>query len=1840
MTPSALSTAVSPDDIPASLERVMTVGEPLSQKVSDLWADKVQLQVTYALAECPMLNFSRKVAKGDNPRNPGRPEGTTHGVILKPGELEMVSFGQPGELCFFGDQLADGYYNRQSETENKFVPNPVGPGKLLRTGDQAIQKPDGSYQIQGRIDNQVKINGQRLEPEEIASKLAISASVDGVACTGAKINDKVSLVAVVIQSNGTDWSAVVNELRAQALQSFPSFMVPSYWLRCEAFPKSHNGKIDHKAIRSLVEATDVGEMLGRDPRDKGRQYHFSETGATIRNIWADVIQVEPADIRPTDSFIALGGSSLDSIKVIGILREHDIHLELADMLQGQDVEKVADLAQARNQKPFSATPVGRFAYLKDQELYDELVSDPGVVDAFQLTALQEGILASTLQGNLDYLYQRVFSVGHLDISKLRLAFESAFTRSDILKSTFVYGTRGFVQVLRHDFSLPWTEQSRSLDEYLRDDKETGVTFGEPFFRVALLDTDTLVVSIHHTLFDYWSHDFVFEDVATLFSGGLPLTRPPWRSFVDLVHNRSFEESQMFWAAFLAEAPPTILNNAPIETSCSVDRLIPHIPKSTLTQLGVPSSAIFYGAWALVLSAYVASDTVVMGIAISGRELPLQNIENLDGPTLAMVPQVIKAGCDMSLAQVVQAANKNMWEITKHSQHGIRNAIAAAGHQNIDLFDTMVNIHVRPQQQSQCVKEVFKPAGPQEPWRTEYTTLNLDEGPKGIDVHLTGEVEKCRLEFILDQFCRAVDLIVSNADVPIRGISLMGQDELDFVHLPVNDVNITKTLLGEFEAAAKQYPSRIAVNFKNQELLTYSGLNDKAERMADYLTCKGIKSGDIVPILLGKSLYMIITILALFKVGAAYVALDPENPVERNAFITRELGCRIVLTETKHMNYFASERLHSILVDRANSAPPSDRGHLGVRPASLAYIVFTSGSTGKPKGVVISHGACATAISSIVEYEGKRGKNFRALQFSNYIFDASVYDIFVTLHSGGTLCVAPEEQLLDDLAGTINLMGVTHMFMTPTVARLLDPADVPSLESITVGGEQVTNDVVSKWGVAVALRLAYGPTETSVMVSLKDVDVNTQGSNIGRPLPSVGAIILEANGNRPVPYGGVGELCLMGPQLSEGYINARDLTAAAFFEGYPAARGQRLYRSGDLARYMPGGEIECLGRKDHQVKINGHRIELGEIENALLRTGVVKDCILMVWTQKNTAHLVAIALFKSAQRGGDWSFLPMDQVSEEAEQAKNKLGDLAHYMMPSFILPISSFPQLPSGKTDRKKVSNHVKRMSQSELKQYSFDSIGTSGDSEVIPIATAEQSLLKEAWIEILDVSGRDFGLEANFLSLGGDSISAINLVSCLRRKGLTISVRDVQKNPMLGAMSTKLVRNKGQVESQVIDFSPSSELKSLISTTGLKEGSFKRIYPCLPGQSEFLTQGARPESFWCLMATRTIGDHLRAEQWVELTRKLTETNEILRTTFIRCRGNWYGVVLEDTTPVVEYYDVANPEYKKQVLNEIWSTKFTFGRPFIRYAVLRMKDGEHQVVTKMDHGLYDGTLLRVFGAHFQAYQREEEPKIATTFQDLALHTWQTNQTQPTLDFWKQQDRRPTPFQYPNQSQPQTNAHTFRVIHLDFDEFTRSSGVTVAIIFQTVFQMWLSLRSGEVNVAFDYLYTGRNVDLPDPQNINGPCANFLPMRYDVDKKFSARELLERTSDDFWLYTENGSVGVEEILRACAFSRDKYINQVLFLFQPFEPASASKTQSTSQEWVVLPKSEIRIPQPYAIVCEVKKTADANAYRLSFTYDDRVWSSTAIEEEITAIEKMLAYLMKHPGATVGEILKQGEE
>ena len=1863
ITPSMLS-VLDPRSMPSTLKRITTVGEPVGSRSINAWISRVkEFTVSYGLSECAQLNLSRTLHVGDNPSVVGYPSDTTAARILVPGENKLVPHGQVGELCLAGPQLADGYLGRPAETAERFVPDVHGSGRMYRTGDLARQLDDGSIEILGRVDRQIKINGQRLEPDEVASVLTRLSAISSALVVAATIKGEKALVAAIVPVIHSEWSTIVSDLRRHAIGQLPAYMVPSYWLRYSSLPTGASGKADWNKVRIDAESTDIGELLGHDANEeRDVEVITDELELLIRDCWAETLGMPPTSIGRQDTFLSLGGSSMQAIRMINELKRSGVDISLEAIFRHDDIATIrqelgnisSHLSQPETQ---SLLP---FELVDDATL--ESLSRQNISNAYPATDFQESVLAPTLAGSTHYTYQRTWVVEGADLQRLQLAFYVLFLRNEILRTAFITTERGMMQIVKNDMALPWETTGLSLAEYKKADLEKNFSLGVPLFRVAVVEKTILVVTMHHALFDFWSHHFLYEDVAALYHGLEMHERPRFDLFVSQIHKLDKEQAREFWAKHLNEANQTVLNFLPTKSTSRVVRSLPISLDKIATSYKITSSTLIYGAWALVLSQHTSSSDVTFAVVISGREIPIENIDLLDGPTITVVPRRFNMTKGATLAETLKSAHQESWDILKYSQYGLRKALKA-GNCAADVFDTMVNIlPAKPDSKyGQQTSNLFKPFGEKPRWQTEFTTLQVEVNTSSVTLEITSSMEETRLNFILGQLGEVLETMGKQPE-RLVGEAFMAAEEVKFLTKPYTTPgNLPAHMLSGFYNCVNTAPDAIALQWQSVQSYTYAELDTKANRMHNLLRSHGVKPGDKVCLLMEKSPMMIISILGILKAGAAYVPLSPENGVDRNGFIAEDVEAVLTISEADIPQaadpaYSRVIMVEEELLDCFSARKPCRE----IQSRDTAYLIYTSGSTGKPKGVLISHGAAAAAISSMVKFEGRERGEWRALQFSNYIFDASVLDIFNTLSSGGTLCMAPNERLLSDLVGVINEMKVTHSFFTPTVLRLLNPKDVPTLKSLSVGGEALSAEVLATWAPGHHFVQAYGPTETAMVSNMALMSPNSSPRNLGPALDTVRAFVLDRNGEGLVPYGAVGELCLAGPQLGNGYLKRPDLTAAAFCTlKKPIAGYSKIYRTGDLARWLPGNEVEYLGRKDHQVKVNGHRIELGEIEKAILATGVT-DCVTIVAEIESKTSLVSFIVFDSGTATG---IQPPEQYIDKVNNLRNNLKGLAHYMYPRFVLPLCVMPLAPSGKAARKDLIGWVKDLDHETLSAYSFETFGiaSSTDSDNFEATQGEtESMLEKAFVQVLGFDpDKRLGRNANFLALGGDSISAINLTSAVRKYSHSLGVSMVLRYPVLQSLAVEMDKRKPKNADNSVSSSSSVfktpvefNLTPQVRDAGLSfENDVEYIYPCPPGQDEFLERGSKASKMWVLMTIRPMEHDWKL--WAATVQKLTETEDILRTTYLRSEthtqnadaepiARWVGVVLKTSSPraavKLDVIDVQDDESRSQAVNSIWEQKFVFGEPFIRFAILKYPNGKQEVLTKMDHGLYDGTLLRVWASHFSAIQRSAPIPEYTPFRDFATHLWNSDKAS-ALQYWSSEIRR-SPSTFPSLGKTDFELCADTVVSVPvsmeeistIDEAASKANVTVPIVFQAAFQLWLSqatARNDASNstgytddISFDYLNTGRNVDLPNPQEINGTCATFFPLRSKINHNVDAKGYLEETQNKFWEATENANVGPDEIYAAAGLPRSSYQNQVLFLFQPFTPPAVAPEEKDLMRFVQMAGSQIRMPQPYALVAEIKKIP--SGYKVQFTFDTRVMSVSDAEEGVRGVKRTLRLLL----------------
>ncbi|KAG9506565.1 NRPS protein [Fusarium musae] len=1859
ITPSALS-LLSPKDVP-NLRSITLVGEQTPQELVNTWSSVrgLTLRNTYGLSECTQLNFGRPLTTVDghapDPRILDPPIDTTSVFVLRHGSTELSPLLVFGELCLAGPQLAQGYINEPGLTEKAFSANPFGPGKLYRTGDKARWLPNGQIEIEGRIDMQVKINGQKVEPAEVDRLLASLEAIKGAVTFSVKMEDRAVLATGVVLDDGYSFRDAVNVARNHLRANLPVFMTPTLWIPIESVPRNGNGKLNYHLLRS--KAKELGfagfAKLMKLGNEEETEEVLTDVEEKIASVWADSLKIDGSVIRRSHSFTDLGGTSIEAIRVVSELREHGLTTELGDLLTYIPLKEVASRAQTLavedQQDP---TP---FSLLQDEKLLSELQANGDISDAYPVTPFQESMLVSVNSPSDPYTYSRTWDVSQLDLVRLRDSFEQVFKSRDILRTVFVPYKQSFVQTVRSNVELPWLESQQTLEAFQHSGSVHHWDTEKPLWKATLTSDQALVVTMHHSLFDFWSHGFLYDDVAAVYTGNPVPHRPNMNRFIRYLQQEPSASGTLFWSEYLQGAEVLKLNSNQLYKTSKLEFDLGYSLTSRARSVGLTLGAVVYSAWAVVLSRQIGTNDITFATTVSGREAPVVGINDLDGPTMSTVPQRIKLGTDSTLRDVAQKTVVSFSQLLKYSQVGIAAALKAGGIGAQDI-DTLVNILIdaNKTERSRKSHDVFKMRGPRPQWESGHgmTILEVQESQgqsESTILRLSSNVDPRRLGFIKDSLVEVLHLFCVKPDSILSSTNIMGAAEHDLVFNQLSNratlrVPEPELLYSAFKRIAQEAPDAIAINFNNEESISYGVLDKLANRFAHTLIDAGVQTGDLVPIMLDKSVDMMVVILGTMIAGAAYVPLSPDNPTDRNSYIVSDTSAKLIVVHPSYVEFgdhvnksLGVETL--VMKGYRDLSPTKSRSEdadscpiVNHSPDNLAYLIYTSGSTGLPKGVKVLHRTAAAAVTSMIQVEGRNQGVWRTLQFANYVFDASVQDFFNTLSSGGTLCMAPTDALLSDIAGCINRMDVRQAIITPTVAKLLNPADVPRFETLIVGGEPLTSDVIKTWVPHCKILNVYGPTETSMVVTTKRTESFSENhvvGNIGAPFDTVMAFILDPNGETLQPYGAVGELCIAGPQVTDGYINRPDLTTAAYVDC--PQLGVRIYRTGDLARWLPDGEIECLGRKDNQVKIHGHRIELGEVENAIRNSGLVKDTIAVAAKVHDKIHLVAFCTFDDRATGADGTdILDPSAMRDTFTSLHEKLGSLATYMIPKFVIPMADFPKLPSRKIDRKALKKMLDDLDRDFLAQCVLES--PSQGHAIVPVETPSEVTLESVWADIFGLSTDQIGREANFLALGGDSISAISLTGHLCKLGYHLTVLDILRSPKLKDMASAMRKLETETEGKKRVFNVPENVKEAVENSGLTwDDDVEYAYPCPPGQEEFLKQGARDSQMWVLQTVRRMTGVIDPDAWIKTTTQLTKANDILRTTWLEASpGNWVGVVLRDAQLNITTVALDSDEEMSEFLEDFWRTRFEFGRPFIKYAIITHGDSSWDLVIKMDHAVYDGTLLRVFDQHFENILQGKSLPPRVEFRDFAQHVFEQDRSK-ALEYWK--DR----FTHAGQSslvlkgqdlsgvsEPRVTASfKMKMDTRGIDQVARNYGVTPSIIFQAAFTLWLARATQSDHVRYDYLLSGRNVALPDPQSINGTLANFLPIWTSTSSTEKVSDLLTRLQDDFWAVTENGLVGLDDIYQTLDISRTAHGNKVLFLSQPFDPVPLDDA-TTRNRWLVMAKSKVRMYQPYALVVEVSKSFGDSSI-LKVMYDEKVFDHGMAEASGSEITGLVLAMMK---------------
>lgn len=1311
----------------------------------------------------------------------GRPVGATGALILDP-HLQPVPPGVTGEIFLTGPGLARGYRNRPDLTAERFLPCPDGPpgSRMYRTGDLGRWNEAGWIEFRGRTDHQVKLHGFRIELGEVELALADLSGVKAAAAFVTGVGPEASLVAHLESSELS--ASDLSRIEASLMQRLPSYMIPSRWAITDSLPLNPSGKVDRSALQSVPTLPATGRQSYEEPRPG------IETA--VAAIWRRVLNLR--QVGRTDGFRTLGGSSIQGV-IVSFAAGKELGKTVPTPRGDQSLAEYASAIEAAVQVSSHNCP------------------GPSSWDPERLSFAQEQVCFLEAAGDAWRAYRchaRLDFKGALDVRALKQAIEKLVARHEILRTTFAQHQGTWRREVEPDVrvALPFTDLSHleadraaaSLEQCIREDLDCKFDLSfAPLVHWHLVrvqsDTHVLLQSEHHNVHDGQSFRILVRDLADLYSSsvlgrpdGLPPVEAQYGDFCadEQRWSRSdgFRQSVLAWKAelegFLPDSQPFTRGRAGLarrhlgnQERCLVDAGLFDSLRQVATRIGVSRYALMLAAFGALCVRLSQQNKFLVGSALANRTA--SQFQQTVGMFVNMLPIPFNVDLASSFQELAIATGRRVDFALTHSRVPMSELVKELGWgtslRGRSPFNLGFSFHdsMRAAPRFAGLETTLTEALPNGSSKFDLSVVGIlsnDTSPDPMELIFEYDTDTFTQEAVQRmalQFKALLRAVVANPQCRIEDLALITQEERHRILVEWNDTRAyfpqDKCIHQLFEEQAGRTPDAVAVDFEGDQL-TYAQLNAQADQLARHVQGLGVGPNKRVAIALTRSMELVAAMLATLKAGGAYIPLDPAYPSQRLHCMLQD-SAPVVLLSTRAVSGQLSlpEGLTTVWLDgqdRPWERMPAGRPVPRARPRDAVYVTYTSGSTGQPKGAVVEH----IQLTNLVHWHQRRfglGRGDRCTSTAGLGFDAFAWEVWSVLCSGATLLLAPRSADAETIVDWWWQQEIDVSFLVTPLAELAlsRSARKPRLRALLTGGDRlgplnrsVPFEVVNN----------YGPTECTVVATSGTVSGDSRAPSIGRPIDNTQIYILDARG-REVPVGVAGEIHIGGAQVARGYLNRPDLTAERFLPNPFGERGSRMYKSGDLARYLPDGSIEFLGRNDHQVKLRGFRIELGEIEASLRACEGVKDALVVAHGEHDDRQLFGFLM------------APQAEALKTSDVRATIARSLPAHMLPAVFVAVNAWPIDANGKIDRLQLLSLALSVSPTEpaAVHQMHDSAQPTDDDEVRVIMNILRDL----------IPGIKLAPDDDLIASGLHSLATMRFVArCEDAFGVGLRVRDVYR--------------------------------------------------------------------------------------------------------------------------------------------------------------------------------------------------------------------------------------------------------------------------------------------------------------------------------------------------------------------------------------------------------------------------------------------------------------------------------
>ncbi|KAI1810363.1 amino acid adenylation domain-containing protein [Poronia punctata] len=1742
LTPSVAGSLLKQRSRAPELRLLMTIGEMLTEpiiqefggtddKLSMLWA---MYGPTEATIHCT-LHPSLPSSSGRN--TIGQPLDTVSAFITRiptdnslTSQFEILPVGEVGELALGGSQLATGYLNRPEQTQVSFIQ--TGWGRLYRTGDKAKFRSDGTIECLGRIDDsQVKLNGQRLELGEIESALLRTPGCHSAFVT--IISN--ALIAFVAMEKIPESGAILLE---QCRSWLPAFMVPTDIVMLKQLPQLPSGKIDRKrlicdyASRNANGIHEEGEVLDDDER------FLCEAATTILG----------QRIGPLTEFSPASLDSLAAIEYASLLRERGADISVMDIL-------IAKTPRELRERVGSVGNPTKHSILKESLSSHHRPSMPSS-DILKLkatlgeqvnrisrlepsTTLQQSMIAETLKDACSYINQiKLKMPPGIAINVLLSSLRTLAERNEILRTGFAFIDNQLCQVIWDCLEEGQIHETSNTDEQAGTIENTDLFLLRPLkieIRCPSRDeTDiTVMLTVHHAIYDGWTMDLIIEDLWLLLQGKPPIPRPQFSQISQRLDNMPVENvttSMEFWTGHLqgvdAASLPSLNTVVASDNRRSTKVTALPLKSKVLTdftrQASIGPQVVFQACLAWLLAAIHGSNDVVIGCVSSGRSLPVAGIDKTMGPFMTTLPLRINISRHRTILELLHSIQSMNREALRYGHVPLSQINKAAGlSANSKLFDVIFAY------QESAVSRKRGSNAVQELWHRDVTEAKLVVEIQPWEDHFICQttsrptfLPESVVEAFTSHLAHLITYVTGHVDSPVASIAeCFPSSHLSSYNDSPTSVETACTLSAMVESSVQRYSSAAALSFMAAvshdgvtiQTLSYSDLNSKANQIARHLQKHGVVSGGVIAIIMEKSPLLYCGILAILKTGCAYLPILPSTPTERVKDIFHQADpCLCLIDEVSSRLRLCELPTPTVAL---NAEIVSSYSDVNIEPhgqsSDLAYVIYTSGTTGRPKGVAVTNKNILSNISVLSDIYPHTTAD-RMLQACSQAFDVSVFEIFFAWANGMCLCAATNDTLFKDFERSVRALEITHLSLTVTVASLLNPDNVPSVGFLVTSGEAMTHEVLDKW--AQYLYQGYGPSETTNICTVRKVSRGDSPRFLGWAFDNTSTFVMYPKSPHLVPFGCAGELCFGGDQIASGYLRLPEATATSFIDHSTYGR---LYRSGDLGRMLPDGSLLIEGRIDKQVKLRGLRIDLLEIESAAKTTGIARmfRSALFRHEATKTTHLALFYIYEDDKKR-KFELLPLSGAIKEHIQAlrQNLEARLPGYMVPTFIFPVSSLAMTSSGKTDDRALCGSVSNLTIDQLSAYgSANEVGDMNSDW-----SKTETLVADVVAKVLGRDRSEMNRWTTFPALGIDSISAMPVARELQRllqKPVNLSL--LLQNPSVSRLASAIDRTKNAGE-------PSQGKNSMLPT-GLVESLYKRfekqgksalkVLPCTPLQEAMVMASSNPLSSTSedervpYYNQTVLSLRVPYEAMIRHWNEIIQRHEILRACFIttdNIRHPVVQVILGDHTPRWEIFQANYDSLHEGGLRHRRSVSTLTGRfePPLSLAIIRTRDYGDLLSFICHHAMYDGVSMQIILSEVESVAKGIQLPPAPSLEPFLREI----QLSPTGrdDFWRELffNFDPAPLKIADSGRdgmPRSiylRASTMPLSQMESQ--LRGLGVSMLAMCQTAWAVTLSMLSSRRDLCFGNVVAGRSVSLDMMDRIVAPCFNTVPVRIDLSR----------------------------------------------------------------------------------------------------------------------------------------------